>query len=87
MYRVEYTRDALKALTRMPADRARLIRAKIASLAADPHGFHQQAKALSGDLAGAYRLRVGDWRVLYHLNHAAKVITVGVVKPRGGAYD
>ena len=87
MYRIEYDRDALKVLARMPADQRRLIRAKVERLAADPRGPNPQAKPLSGPLAGLFRLRVGDWRVVYHLDHAATLVRVTVVKPRGGAYD
>ncbi|WP_330950864.1 type II toxin-antitoxin system RelE family toxin [Burkholderia thailandensis] len=33
-----------------------------------------------------YRLRVGDWRVLYEIEDGRVVIVVLAVKPRGGAY-
>jgi mRNA interferase RelE/StbE len=34
-----------------------------------------------------WRLRVGDWRVLFSLDHDARVIDVLAVRPRGRAYD
>ncbi len=39
-------------------------------------------------LAGrdGYRLRVGDWRVLYQIEDRRLVIVVLAVKPRGDAY-
>jgi mRNA interferase RelE/StbE len=34
-----------------------------------------------------YRLRVGDWRVLFEINDGKLVIVVLAVKPRGEAYE
>lgn len=33
-----------------------------------------------------YRLRVGDWRVIYDKDDDVKIIAIEKVKPRGGAY-
>jgi mRNA interferase RelE/StbE len=87
VYRITYTRDAVKTLARMPADRRELILAKVEALAADPHGQQAQAKPLKGKFSGMARLRVGDWRVLYRVDGAAREVVVGPIKPRGGAYD
>jgi mRNA interferase RelE/StbE len=87
MYRIEYDRDAIKALAGMSADQRKLIRAKVERLAADPRGRNPQAKPLSGPLAGLFRLRVGDWRVIYHLDHAFTRVSVTDIKPRGGVYE
>jgi mRNA-degrading endonuclease RelE of RelBE toxin-antitoxin system len=42
-------------------------------------------KRLAGSV-GLWRLRVGDWRVVYRRDEADRVITVVTVSPRGGAY-
>jgi mRNA interferase RelE/StbE len=34
-----------------------------------------------------WRLRVGDWRVLFSIDRAARVVDVLAVRPRGRAYD
>jgi mRNA interferase RelE/StbE len=34
-----------------------------------------------------WRLRVGDWRVLFSLNQAERIVDVLAVRPRGRAYD
>ena len=84
MRRVTYGRDALKALDRIPASTARLIRAKVAQFAADPRSLANNVKALKGD--GQFlRMRVGDWRVVFR----ATELTVDVVDvgPRGSIYD
>jgi mRNA interferase RelE/StbE len=76
MWSVAYTADAFKALTRMDRMIGKRIRAKILALAQDPTAPNNNVKKLGG-VAG-YRLRVGDWRVVYTLEH--RVLTVVVVR-------
>lgn len=33
-----------------------------------------------------YRLRVGDWRIIYDRDDDVKIIAMEKIKPRGGAY-
>jgi mRNA interferase RelE/StbE len=33
-----------------------------------------------------YRLRVGDWRVIFDRQDAVKIIAIELIKPRGDAY-
>ncbi|WP_246797465.1 type II toxin-antitoxin system RelE family toxin [Burkholderia perseverans] len=84
MYSIEFTKQAAQALKAMPRDVATRIRSKIDALAADPYASNPNAKKLTG-VAG-YRLRVGDWRVLYEIEDDRIVIVVLAIKPRGGAY-
>jgi mRNA interferase RelE/StbE len=85
MYQIEFEAEAVKTLRRLPRNVARLIRTKIDQLAEDPHAPNHNVKRLRGD--AAYRLRVGDWRVLYLLEDTRLVITVIKIRPRGSAYD
>jgi mRNA interferase RelE/StbE len=85
VFRAEYSKSALKALREMPRNIAEIIRAKIVTLLADPYGSHNNAMRLQGRTG--YRLRVGDWRVLYELDDKQKVLLVLDIKPRGGAYQ
>jgi len=62
MYSVEYSKQSIRALRRMPANTAMLIRNKITSLALDPFVAQGVKKLADRD---EYRLRVGNWRVLY----------------------
>jgi mRNA interferase RelE/StbE len=62
-----------------------LLWSKIEQLAADPHAPNNNVKRLRGE--SAYRLRVGDWRVLYRLEKARLVILVLKIRPRSSAYD
>jgi mRNA interferase RelE/StbE len=62
---------------------AQTIQTKITVLAADPYSPNNNATKLQG--RAGYRLRVGDWRVLYELESQRLVVLD--VKPRGGAYQ
>lgn len=68
----------------MPANMALLIRSKIESLAQDPFGAQGVKKLVSRD---GYRLRVGDWRVLYFLDDQRLRVLVIEIGPRGGIYQ
>ncbi|MGH6661771.1 MAG: type II toxin-antitoxin system RelE family toxin [Rhodospirillales bacterium] len=76
MWSVAYTADAIRTLKRMDRTVARRIRARILVLARDPKAPNNNVRKLAG-IAG-YRLRVGDWRVIYTLKH--EVLTVIVVR-------
>lgn len=85
MYQIEVEAEAAKALQRLPRNVARLIWSKIERLATDPHVQSNNIKRLKGE--AAYRLRVGDWRVLYRLEETRLVILVLKIRPRSSAYD
>lgn len=80
---VVFTKAALKALMRMPANTARLIRAKIDQYAAAPESLANNVTELKGSTYR--RLRIGDWRVIFDEDGAVlEIIDIG---PRGGIYD
>ena len=83
MKQISYTRAAIKALRRMPANTAALIRAKIAAYAENPASQANNVKALQG--RAGLRLRVGDWRVI--MDDQGNVLAVLEIGPRGGIYD
>ncbi len=85
MFQIEYTRDAVKALKAMPRNMSLQIRGKIELLAEDPFAANNNVKKLVG--REAFRLRVGDWRVIYEIEGGRLVIIVLVVAPRGGVYQ
>jgi len=84
MYSVEYSKQSIRALRRMPANTAMLIRNKITSLALDPF-VAQGVKKLAG--RDEYRLRVGNWRVLYVLENRQLKVLIMDIGPRGGIYQ
>ena len=81
MYEVQYSRQARSALRRMPRDVAGTIERKIAALAANPSARNNNVTALKGE--PGYRLRIGDWRIVYELHHDILVIVVIKIASRG----
>ena len=81
---IRYTKAAAKALTKMPTNEARLIRGKIRQYAADPASLANNVRKLQ-DREDAYRLRVGDWRVIF--SQDGVILDVLNVRPRGSAYE
>jgi mRNA interferase RelE/StbE len=73
---------AAKALRRYRADAARLLD-KIEAYAANPASLANNVKALSG--SGAFRLRVGDYRVVFEETESEIIVTK--IGPRGSVYD
>ena len=84
MFTVRFSRDAIRALTRMPRNTAANIRRKIDQLAEDPHAANANLMELTG--REGFRLRVGDWRVIYELDNQQRILSVLVIGPRGSAY-
>jgi mRNA interferase RelE/StbE len=75
MYRVEYLPAALKELRKFPADLHRRIVSKIDSLADNPRP--PGSKKMSGH--EVYRIRVGDYRVIYGIvDDKLLVLVVGI---------
>jgi mRNA interferase RelE/StbE len=82
---ITWHREPLKFLRRLqPAKAADIVEA-IERIAANPSAPNNNVRPLRGVRHG-FRVRVGDWRVSYTLDHAADLMTVFEVAPRGGAY-
>lgn len=84
MYRVFYTRQAQRTLRRVPAPISSVIQEKIQQVAENPHGKHNNVRQLLN--RPAYRLRVGDWRVIYEVDHGELRVLVIKIAPRGEVY-
>ena len=84
MYQLTYLRRAEKTLIAMPRNTALLIREKLRQLAIDPHASNSNVTKLQG--REGYRLRVGDWRVLYEIRDDRLIVMVLDIGPRGGIY-
>lgn len=84
MLKVIYSKTALKALRKMPRPTAINIRDKIEALARNPEAT-PNVKKLKG--SKDYRLRVGNWRVIYSVNQGILTITILKIGPRGDIYN
>jgi len=68
----------------MPRNTAKLIREKLEVIAANPYAEHPNAKKLQG--REGYRLRVGDWRVIYQMQNEQLMIVMMKIALRGEVY-
>jgi len=84
MYRVVTTKSFDKALARLPLNWQKRIVAKVREVAADPYAPNNNLTKLQG--RDGYRLRVGDWRVIYELQDERLVMLVLDMGPRGDIY-
>ena len=86
-WRIEVKPSAEKRFLKLDkATRRRILSALQELEAADNPLRHQQVRALTGELHGDYRLRVGGWRVLFTPDAKALVLHVFAIVPRGEAY-
>lgn len=81
-YKLEVKRSASKEITDLPKVDCQRIVAKIQALAKDPrpHGCEK----VSG--AEKYRVRQGDYRILYQINDSSSTVTVVKVGNRKEVY-
>ena len=84
VYKIVYTTQAAKTLLKMPRNTAQLIREKVEQVAVDPFASIPNENKLQG--RSGYRLRVGDWRVIYEINQDEVVIIVIKITPRAEVY-
>jgi mRNA interferase RelE/StbE len=74
-------KKVLESLARTDRNR---IAEKIKCLGENPDDSSLDIKRLQGE--PYYRLRVGQWRIIYDRDDEIKIIAVEKIKPRGGAY-
>lgn len=72
-YSIEITREALRALAKLDKPIRRRLQAAINRLHNDPRP--NGVKALKG-LQGGYRIRTGDYRIVYKIDDGRLVVVV-----------
>lgn len=84
MYRVLLAKEARKDLDRVPAHVAARVEVwtKRLRLNARPYGVEK----LTNETPPMYRVRVGDYRMLYSIDDAGQEVLVARVVKRGEAY-
>jgi mRNA interferase RelE/StbE len=83
MKKVIYTETALKSLARIPTNVSCLIVSKVEQYAENPKSLSRNVIKLQG--RDGFRLRVGDWRVIF--DEDGVVLHILEVGPRGRIYD
>ncbi len=81
-WRVDLARDAKKELARLPSAVQKRVARVLVALEKDP--FPVGCKKLKN--RDGWRVRVGDYRILYFADKAAREIIVGVIAHRRDVY-
>ncbi len=82
-YQVLFTRAAQKELMMLPDAIADRISAAIERLAGEPRGAGSKKLKAFG---GRWRLRGGDYRVVYHIDDQGRMIIVSIIQHRRDVY-
>jgi mRNA interferase RelE/StbE len=82
-FRVEWKKSTKKDLRRLPASVAARVVDEVAALGANP--FPQGVEKLSGS-ENAYRIRLGDYRVVYNVFREVKLVEIQRVRHRKDVY-
>lgn len=84
MYRLRILPAATRELERLDKPVARRIAERISWLAANLDDIRPEP--YKGDLAGLYKFRVGDYRVIYQILHDEQTIVIHQVGHRSEIY-
>ncbi|MDI6891011.1 MAG: type II toxin-antitoxin system RelE/ParE family toxin [Thermodesulfovibrionales bacterium] len=83
-YSVEFTLQAEEDLARLDKTVAQNIANKIDWLSQNIKSIIPAP--LKGKFKGKFKLRVGDWRIVYSIEHSSQIITVFAVRHRSEVY-
>ena len=85
-YNVEYSKIAMNAIKKMESSTSKLIRTWIEKNLIDAENPRVKGKALTGDLKGLWRYRVGDYRILADIQDDKIVILILDIGHRSKIY-
>ena len=83
-YTLLIKKQAKKALQSVPQPNRTRLTEKIVLLGENPDNASLDIKKLQGE--PYYRLRVGQWRIIFDRDNEVKIISIEKIKPRGDAY-
>lgn len=84
MYRVDFTLQAEEDLSRIDRNIAKRIAEKIEWFCQNID--HIIKEPLTGKFKGKYKLRVGDWRIIYSIEHSSQIVTIYAIEHRSRVY-
>ena len=79
------TDEAEKDLSRLDTSVQERVLDKLSWLVSNPQSA-TDTFALTGKWKGFFKLRVGDWRVIYKINDSEKILTVHKIERRDKVY-
>lgn len=83
-FTIKFTPQAEEDLARLDKTIAQHISNKIEWLSQNVENIIPAP--LKGKFKGKYKLRIGDWRVIYSFEHSLKIITIYAVRHRREVY-
>lgn len=84
---VELSKRALKRLERLGQKNRNTILRNLEELEdMDNPLFHRDVRPLIGKLSGFYRLRIGDFRIIFELDRKERRIGIHIIVSREDAY-
>lgn len=87
MYRLEFLPGAVKDLKKLDFVVQKMIKNKLEILTGNPEQLKNDIKALKGNHAGKYRLRVRDYRVIFQKRDNVLIILVVGIGHRKNIYE
>lgn len=81
-YKINIHKKAQKVLDRAPAHVRERLDKELQKVAVSPRAN----TPLQGHGGDTYRIRIGDWRVIYEVDDGTVTVTVIKVGPRGDVY-
>jgi len=85
MYKIAFGKRADRSFRKLPAHICKNIKNKLIELSKDPYAQNNHLTKLQN--RPGYRLRIGDWRVIYEIKDDEIMILVLDIAPRGGVYE
>ncbi|HMN31239.1 MAG TPA: type II toxin-antitoxin system RelE/ParE family toxin [Caldilineaceae bacterium] len=81
-YQLDFRKGVLREIERMPGHLRQRVKRIIQQLNVDPRPAI--AEELHDDLQGLYKIKLGDWRVVYRVDDTILVVTVIKVGQKSG---
>jgi len=86
VFKIEFLEEAVKEFKRLDKPTQKLIKQKLELLAKDPNKLKNNIKPLKGKYKNKYRLRVGNYRVIYQIKEDVLIILIVRIRHRKEAY-
>ncbi len=83
-YKILIQKQANKKLLSLPVKIHHRIVEKIIQLGDNPDDVNLDLKKIIG--SNDFRLRIGDWRIIFNRDDVNKIVNIKIVKPRGDVY-